>query len=395
MKYQNYKKYENNRSSDGRFHYLYKITNLINGKYYYGVHSTYYLGDGYWGSGVLIKKAIQKYGKNNFSKEFIEFFSNEKDMYEKEKKFIDESIVNDPQSYNLMEGGLGNECGYILGKFKDTGEFIKIKKDDPRWGSQEVISVNSGFHPVYDNELKKYRRVTLDELEGNKNLSPIFQGTIMVYDIIDKIYKRVDVNDPDRKNGRYISPSKGKVTVKDTLTDKYVQIDKDVYYSNKSRYIHSMKGRLTLRDKETGVCKSFNKDDLIDWNKYEYVTKGHNVTNKGKILVWNNDHSVIKWIDKSDPDYISGKLFSVGRGNKSTKGKVCVTNKHKNKLIDPKDVENFLRNNPEWERGGSRKYKINITDGVNNKSIYKEQLSLWESKGWRQGQVQNKPNKKK
>jgi hypothetical protein len=48
------------------FYYFYKITNKINGKYYYGVHSTNNIEDGYMGSGVVITKAYEKYGIGNF-----------------------------------------------------------------------------------------------------------------------------------------------------------------------------------------------------------------------------------------------------------------------------------------------------------------------------------------
>ena len=51
---------------------VYKIINLINGKYYYGIHSTENIFDGYMGSGKTIVNAIKKYGVENFTKEIIE-----------------------------------------------------------------------------------------------------------------------------------------------------------------------------------------------------------------------------------------------------------------------------------------------------------------------------------
>lgn len=91
------------------FYYFYKITNLINNKYYYGVHSTNNLNDGYLGSGVAIKRACKKYGKKNFSKEILYYFNNKEEMYSFEKEFVNEKLIQDPMCYNMTIGGNDSE----------------------------------------------------------------------------------------------------------------------------------------------------------------------------------------------------------------------------------------------------------------------------------------------
>ena len=57
-----------------KFNYFYKTTNIINEKFYYGVHSSDKDNDNYLGSGKLLLKAIKKYGRENFKREIIQFF---------------------------------------------------------------------------------------------------------------------------------------------------------------------------------------------------------------------------------------------------------------------------------------------------------------------------------
>ena len=51
--------------------YVYKITNKINNKIYVGQKTVGEL-DGYWGSGKLINRSIEKYGVKNFIMEILE-----------------------------------------------------------------------------------------------------------------------------------------------------------------------------------------------------------------------------------------------------------------------------------------------------------------------------------
>lgn len=61
---------------------IYKTTNLVNGMIYIGKKSQDY--DTYLGSGLLLKRAIAKYGKDNFKKEIIDTAQTIDELNEKE-----------------------------------------------------------------------------------------------------------------------------------------------------------------------------------------------------------------------------------------------------------------------------------------------------------------------
>lgn len=90
-------------------YFIYLTTNLINGKKYIGKHYGL-LNDGYLGSGKIFKEAVQKYGKENFSRQILEFCLNQKDLNEAEKRWIKIfNAVEDPNFYNLEAGGQGGQ----------------------------------------------------------------------------------------------------------------------------------------------------------------------------------------------------------------------------------------------------------------------------------------------
>lgn len=89
-------------------HYLvYKTTNLVNGKIYIGQHQTYDLNDGYLGSGILIQRAIEKYGEENFKREILFECSSVEEMNAKEAELVNEEFLKRDDVYNLKLGGDG------------------------------------------------------------------------------------------------------------------------------------------------------------------------------------------------------------------------------------------------------------------------------------------------
>lgn len=85
--------------------YFYKITNLINGKFYYGIHSTDNLDDRYFGSSKILKRAVKKYGKENFIKEIIANYLTRKEASDHEARVVTMELVLDENCYNARTGG--------------------------------------------------------------------------------------------------------------------------------------------------------------------------------------------------------------------------------------------------------------------------------------------------
>ena len=108
-----------------KYHYLYKITNHITGEYYYGVHSTNDLNDNYFGSGSQLRNNIKVYGKQNFSKEILEYFPDRKLLMLCESKIVNKQLLKDKKCLNVIIGGgelkgsLGKKCVIdSLGNYK-------------------------------------------------------------------------------------------------------------------------------------------------------------------------------------------------------------------------------------------------------------------------------------
>lgn len=98
--------------------YIYKTTNNFNGKIYVGQRK--YTMDYknpksiYLGSGLLLRKAIKKYGKENFTKEVLEKCKDIDSLNEKEIYWIEKLESRDhSKGYNITRGGK-NGTGVLL-----------------------------------------------------------------------------------------------------------------------------------------------------------------------------------------------------------------------------------------------------------------------------------------
>jgi hypothetical protein len=131
------------------YHLVYLTRNLINNKIYVGKHSTWNEEDGYLGSGLKLKNAIKKHGKEIFERIILHYCYDEQQMTEIEIQIVDESFVARKDTYNLCVGGNGGA--------KIFTEESKKKMSE----SQKKHSLSEGF---------KKNMYTSENTSGSNNI---------------------------------------------------------------------------------------------------------------------------------------------------------------------------------------------------------------------------------
>ena len=109
-----------------KFFYVYKTTNKLNGKYYIGKHISNKETDDYLGSGLLLWRAINKYGIENFSKEIIEYCESSSVLNEREKYWIEKTDSLYPRGYNIAKGGNGGDLYTNNPRNKEIREKLRL-----------------------------------------------------------------------------------------------------------------------------------------------------------------------------------------------------------------------------------------------------------------------------
>lgn len=149
--------------------YVYKIINLINGKWYIGSRRCNSLDeakkDNYFGSGKALKFSIKKYKKENFEKKILCFVE---DAYFYEGLFLTGlNAAEDENSYNLKNGAIGNSIGDFSGQ--KNGFFNKKhtkESKDLQSKNNYMLGRGGPLHPLYG----KKRPELTKEVLGDKTL---------------------------------------------------------------------------------------------------------------------------------------------------------------------------------------------------------------------------------
>jgi hypothetical protein len=207
-----------------KFYILYLITNTINNKIYVGVHATNNVDDGYMGSGTYIRRAIEKYGVENFKKTVLKYFDNEEDMFLAEKAIITPEFVKENTNYNIALGGSGGNTGNYNSKKRSslistassnrimakdiTGKIIKVPKDDPRFDTKELVGQTYGKSMVKNSQGEIFQVDKDDPRIANGELVGITKGFCTMKDKSGNIIF-VSKNDPRIAAGELVGVTAG------------------------------------------------------------------------------------------------------------------------------------------------------------------------------------------
>jgi hypothetical protein len=210
-----------------KYNYFYKITNNLNNHFYYGIHSTDNLDDGYMGSGTRLNYAYKKYGIENFTKEILKFFDTRKECAEYEAEMVTEELIHSRECYNIVGGGdTFATRGTITAKDKE-GNFLQVSMYDERWLNGELVGSTKGRFNVIDNKGNIFLTTKDDEKYISGEVKSIVCGTVAVKFANNQDEKlfRVSVDDERLKTGELIAWSKNKILAKDK-NGKVFYVDK-------------------------------------------------------------------------------------------------------------------------------------------------------------------------
>ena len=141
-----------------KYHYIYKTTNVLNDKFYIGMHSTDDLTDGYVGSGKRLWYSINKHGKENHVCEILEYLPDRESLRKREEEIVNGDLLNEILCMNLVIGGGGsdwtavNESGKNLyGKNGENGQ-----KNFLPWDERKQKMIENG---TFDGYIQHKREV--------------------------------------------------------------------------------------------------------------------------------------------------------------------------------------------------------------------------------------------
>ncbi len=194
-----------------KYHYIYKTTCNVTGRWYIGMHSTDDLDDGYIGSGKRLWFSINHHGKENHTKEILEFCENRVELKKREAEIVNSDLIQEINCMNLKtggEGGFSNEehrRKFIEAvNYEASHERIKwLRENDPNWSQLlsdkiKISHKNIDFnHATFEGRIhsdKTKKLISLSKKDTGKGETNSQYGTCWITrDGLNKKVKKEDL----------------------------------------------------------------------------------------------------------------------------------------------------------------------------------------------------------
>lgn len=154
-------------SKQKKYHYIYKTTCLITGKFYIGMHSTDSLEDNYLGSGKILGYSRRKYGDENHVREILHFCSSRQELKMKEAEIVNEDLLKNPLNINLKYGGEGGWDHIPSNHFSHAkaGRIGGINV----WKNEENVKKLSALSSIRMSELHRLGKIKYNTFDGKQH----------------------------------------------------------------------------------------------------------------------------------------------------------------------------------------------------------------------------------
>lgn len=223
--------------------YVYKTTNSINRKSYIGKKHSSVVDLSYLGSGILLHKAIKKYGRENFSVEVLSWANSTSELNELEKKFISEQSPE----YNLALGGDGGNIISHLPNAKEIHE--KQRSGIKAWHARMTAEEKSVWiEKIRRNRKGNFREGYVPTKEHRKKSSV---SNILAWKLDDGTRKEIHAKAMLKRRGIQTHNSQ-RVTINGITYDSLTKAAKELAISRKTLNdrIKSGKIQCTLIEKK-------------------------------------------------------------------------------------------------------------------------------------------------
>lgn len=165
------------------------------------MHSTNDLNDGYLGSGKILKASIKKYGKENHTLDYLEFFPDRESLAKKEAEIVTIQFIqlNFPLCMNIKHGGEGGKNPWteserikMLGIFSSTEYKEKISiRSKETWANPESRKkrVDAIKAALSNDDVKEKRSKSMKDLHASLSVNDRLSWN----DSIRKAYENPEV----------------------------------------------------------------------------------------------------------------------------------------------------------------------------------------------------------